>query len=110
MGTLNTIALPNGYTQTMNYTSSVLTSVSDSYSRTLSFSYTSGKLTGVSTPDSATLTYRLHDDGAPEPANLDHLQHKPLDQPDVCLRQHQLPVRVNRDHRRKRQQLCQLDV
>jgi len=56
-GTLNSIALPNGYTQTMNYTSSVLTSVSDSYSRSLTFTYTSGLLTGVSTPDSATLTY-----------------------------------------------------
>jgi len=56
-GTLNSIALPNGYTQTMNYTSGVLTSVSDSYSRTLSFTYTSGLLTGVSTPDSATLTF-----------------------------------------------------
>ena len=41
----------------MTYTSGVLTSVSDSYSRTLSFTYTSGVLTGVSTPDSATLTY-----------------------------------------------------
>src|SRR6185437_267781 len=57
VGTLNSIALPNGYTQTMNYTSGVLTSVSDSYSRSLSFTYTSGLLTGVSTPDSATLTY-----------------------------------------------------
>ncbi len=56
-GTLNSIALPNGYTQTLNYTSGVLTSVSDSYSRSLSFTYTSGLLTGVSTPDSATLTY-----------------------------------------------------
>jgi len=56
-GTLSSIALPNGYTQTMNYTSGVLTSVSDSYSRSLSFTYTSGMLTGVSTPDSATLSY-----------------------------------------------------
>jgi RHS repeat-associated protein len=56
-GTLNSIALPSGYTQTLNYTLGVLTSVSDSYSRSLSFTYTSGVLTGVSTPDSATLTY-----------------------------------------------------
>ncbi len=54
---LSTIAWPNGYTQTFNYTSGVLTSVSDSYSRSLSFTYTSGVLTGVTTPDSATLTY-----------------------------------------------------
>src|SRR5579883_1461977 len=57
VGTLNSIALPNGYTQTLTYTSGALTSVSDSYSRTLTLSYTSGALTGVSTPDSATLTY-----------------------------------------------------
>ncbi len=57
VGTLNSIAFPNGYTQTLNYTSNVLTSVSDSYSRSLSFTYTSGLLTGVSTPDSATLTF-----------------------------------------------------
>ncbi|MBV8978160.1 MAG: RHS repeat-associated core domain-containing protein [Alphaproteobacteria bacterium] len=56
-GTLNSIALPNGYTQTMTYSSGKLSSVSDSYSRSLSFTYTSGMLTGVSTPDSATLTY-----------------------------------------------------
>jgi len=56
-GTLNSITLPNGYVQTLNYTSGVLTSVSDSYSRSLSFTYTSGMLTGVTTPDSATLTY-----------------------------------------------------
>jgi RHS repeat-associated protein len=57
LGTLNSIKLPNGYTQTMNYTSGVLTSVSDSYSRSLSFTYTGGVLTGVTTPDTATLTY-----------------------------------------------------
>jgi RHS repeat-associated protein len=57
LGTLTSIAYPNGYTQTMNYTSGVLTSVSDSYSRSLTFTYTSGMLTGVTTPDSATLTY-----------------------------------------------------
>jgi hypothetical protein len=57
VGTLNSIAYPNGYTQTLTYTSGKLTSVSDSYSRTLTLSYTGSDLTGVSTPDSATLTY-----------------------------------------------------
>jgi len=57
LGTLTSIALPNGYTQTLTYLSGVLTSVSDSYSRSLSFTYTSRVLTGVSTPDSATLSY-----------------------------------------------------
>jgi RHS repeat-associated protein len=56
-GTLNSIKLRNGYTQTMNYTTGVLTSVSDSYSRSLGMTYTSGLLTGVTTPDSLTLTY-----------------------------------------------------
>lgn len=56
-GTLDSIAYPNGYTQTMAYSSSKLSTVTDSYSRVLTFSYTSAKLTGVSTPDPATLTY-----------------------------------------------------
>jgi RHS repeat-associated protein len=56
-GTLSTIVARNGYTQTMNYTSGQLTSVSDSYSRSLSLTYTSGVVTGVTTPDSLTLTY-----------------------------------------------------
>src|SRR5262249_30808933 len=57
LATLSTIVLRNGYTQTMNYTGSQLTSVSDSYSRTLSFTYTGSVVTGVTTPDSATLPY-----------------------------------------------------
>jgi RHS repeat-associated protein len=57
-GVLQTIKLRNnGYVQTLNYTAGVLTSVSDSYSRSLSFTYTGGLLTGVTTPDSLTLTY-----------------------------------------------------
>lgn len=54
---LNTIKLRNGYTQTLNYTTGVVTSVSDSYSRSLGFTYTGGVLTGVTTPDSLTLTF-----------------------------------------------------
>src|SRR5579863_4408543 len=45
VGTLNSIALPNGYTQTLSYSSGLLSSVTDSYSRSLSFTYTSGLLT-----------------------------------------------------------------
>jgi hypothetical protein len=56
-GSLSSIAWRNGYTQTMNYTTGQLTSVSDSYSRSLSFTYTGSVVTGVTTPDSATLTY-----------------------------------------------------
>jgi RHS repeat-associated protein len=55
--TLQTIQLRNGYTQTMHYTGSLLTSVTDSYSRTLTLAYTSGLLHTVSTPDSLVLTY-----------------------------------------------------
>ncbi len=54
---LNTIKLRNGYTQTMNYTSGQLTSVSDSYGRALTLTYTAGLLQTVSTPDTLMLTY-----------------------------------------------------
>jgi RHS repeat-associated protein len=56
---LNTIVLRNGYTQTTGYnTSNQLTSVTDSYSRALSFTYnTSGTLATVGTPDSTTISY-----------------------------------------------------
>jgi RHS repeat-associated protein len=56
-GTLDSIVWPNGYTQTLAYSSGKLSTVTDSYSRVLTLTYTSAKLTGVSTPDSATLTY-----------------------------------------------------
>jgi len=56
---LNSIALRNGYTQTLTYnTSQQLTSVSDSYSRSLTLTYDfNGLLQTVTTPDSTTLTY-----------------------------------------------------
>ncbi len=94
----------------MNYTSGVLTSVSDSYSRSLSFTYTSGVLTGVSTPDSATLTFGYTTTCGPKPADLDHLQYEPLDQPDICYTEHELPLHADRHHRRERQQLRKLDL
>jgi RHS repeat-associated protein len=57
-GQLNSIKSRDGYTQTLTYTSGQLTSVTDSYSRTLSLTYnTNGTLNTVSTPDSTTLTY-----------------------------------------------------
>jgi RHS repeat-associated protein len=56
--TLNSIKARNGYTQTLNYTGSQLTSVTDSYSRKLSFAYNGdGTMTSVTTPDSTTITY-----------------------------------------------------
>jgi RHS repeat-associated protein len=55
---LNSIALRNGYTQSLTYSGTQLSSVSDSYSRSLSFTYNSNSfLSTVSTPDSETLTY-----------------------------------------------------
>ena len=55
--TLSSIKLRNGYTQTMHYTSGQLTSVTDTYGRTLGITYTSSLLTGLTTPDSANLSY-----------------------------------------------------
>jgi YD repeat-containing protein len=58
VATLQTIKRRGGYTQTMHYTSGKLTSVTDSYSRSLGISYSSmGLLTGVTTPDTLALTY-----------------------------------------------------
>lgn len=55
---LNTIQSRNGYTQTLHYTGSQVTSVTDSYSRALNLSYNvNGTLNTVGTPDSTTLTY-----------------------------------------------------
>ena len=54
---LNSITLRNGYTQTLHYTGGALTSVSDSYGRSLSFTYTGGLLITVTVPDSLVVTY-----------------------------------------------------
>jgi YD repeat-containing protein len=58
VATLQTIKKRGGYTQTMHYTSGKLSSVTDSYSRSLGLSYSSaGLLTGVTTPDTLALSY-----------------------------------------------------
>jgi RHS repeat-associated protein len=55
---LTSIKSRNGYTQVLNYNgSNQLTSVTDSYSRTLTLTYTGGTLATLSTPDSTTITY-----------------------------------------------------
>jgi YD repeat-containing protein len=59
---VDSIAQRNGYTQTLTYSTTgsqqQLASVSDSYSRSLTFTYNSnGTLASVSTPDSTTITY-----------------------------------------------------
>ena len=57
VGTLNSIKLRNGYTQTMHYTSGKLSSVTDTYGRHISLTWTGSVVTGVTTPDSLSLTY-----------------------------------------------------
>jgi RHS repeat-associated protein len=58
LATLNTITLRNGYEQTLNRTSGQLTSVTDSYNRSLGFTYyNNGMLETVTTPDTLVLTY-----------------------------------------------------
>ena len=56
--TLQSIRLRNGYTQTMHYTSGRLSSVTDTYGRSLGLSYSSaGLLTNLTTPDAPTFAY-----------------------------------------------------
>jgi RHS repeat-associated protein len=55
---LTSIKSRNGYTQTLNYTGGGLTSVTDSYGRSLAFTYNAdGTLASVTTPDNTTITY-----------------------------------------------------
>ncbi len=57
-GLLQTITAWNGYTQTLTYSGSLLSTVKDSYGRTLTLAYTNaGLLQTVTTPDNTTLTY-----------------------------------------------------
>jgi len=59
--TLTSIKSRNGYTQTLNYTSGVLSSVTDSYDRTLTININSdGLLTSITTPDSTTIDYTFN--------------------------------------------------
>ena len=72
-GALQTIKARNGYVQTMHYTNSILTGVTDSYSRTLGLSYTSvGLLGALTTPDSLTTSYgyTTDTDGKPHLATV----------------------------------------
>jgi RHS repeat-associated protein len=55
---LDSIKIRNGYTQTLQYSTSVqLQSVTDSYGRQLTFTYNGGALLTVSTPDGLVMTY-----------------------------------------------------
>jgi RHS repeat-associated protein len=57
-GVLNTITARNGYAQTMSYNGNGwLSSVTDSYSRTLTFTYSGALIDTVTTPDGQVLTF-----------------------------------------------------
>ena len=54
---LNTIHARNGYTQTLTWSGQQISSITDSYNRTLTFSYSNGLLSSVTTPDGTTISY-----------------------------------------------------
>ena len=61
---LTSIQARNGYTQTLNYdANNQLSSVTDSYNRTLQFTYQNGLLQTVTTPDGLILTYGYDSSG-----------------------------------------------
>jgi RHS repeat-associated protein len=57
VSSLTTVQSRNGYTQTLTYTSGQLTSITDSYGRSLMFSISNGLLTSIATPDNGTIYY-----------------------------------------------------
>ena len=87
-GTLNSIKLRNGYTQTMHYTTGKLTSVTDSYGRSLGLTYTGSMVTGVTTPDSLRLTYGYTTVNGQSLLTSVTYSTSPTTHPDLCLRQH----------------------
>jgi YD repeat-containing protein len=61
---LTSITARNGYTQTLTYDSSNhLTSVTDSYNRSLSFTHQNGLLNTITTPDGLVLSYAYNSNG-----------------------------------------------
>ena len=63
-GLLNSITLRDGYTQVLAYNSNnQLTSVTDSFGRTLTFSYTGTLLSTVTTPDGLVVAYSYNSSG-----------------------------------------------
>jgi RHS repeat-associated protein len=68
-GLLQTIAYRNGFTLTMSYTSGDLTTVTDSYSRTLTMTWSGALLSTLSTPDGLTITYGYNSSGQNGTAN-----------------------------------------
>ena len=110
VGTLNTIKLRNGYTQTMHYTTGKLTSVTDTYGRTLGLTYTGSVVTGVTTPDSLSLTYGYTTVNSQSLLTSVSYSTSPTTHADLRLRQHQSSLRPHRHHRRERPRLRQLGL
>jgi RHS repeat-associated protein len=54
---LQSIKMRGGYTQTLSHSGTQLTTVTDSYNRSLGFSYTSDTVSSVTTPDTLVLSY-----------------------------------------------------
>src|ERR1039458_10038259 len=72
-GTLTAITVRGGYTQTLQYNvSNQLTSVTDTYNRTLQLTYSNGLLNTVTTPDGLVLTYGYNSSNV-TPGLLDRL-------------------------------------
>ena len=109
-GTLNSITWPNGYMQTLTYTSGKLTSVSDSYSRTLTLSYTGSDLTGVSTPDSATLTYGYTSTAGSDLLTSITYNTSPSTSQTYVYGTSKLALHADQHHRRERQHEFAVDL
>ena len=63
-GTLTSITMRGGYGQTLQYNaSSQLTSITDTYNRSLQLTYSNGLLNTVTTPDGLVLTYGYNSSG-----------------------------------------------
>ena len=72
-GTLTSITMRGGYGQTLQYNaSSQLTSITDTYNRSLQLTYSNGLLNTVTTPDGLVLTYGYNSSGV-SPGVLDRL-------------------------------------
>ena len=108
---MQSITLRNGYKQTMHYTSAQLSSVTDTYGRTLGLSYTSGLLTGLTTPDSLNLTYGFvgFSSGGHLLSTVGY-NTSPATHQTYGYSNSQLSVRAHGHHRRERPPLFVMDL
>ena len=99
---MTSIKARNSYTQTLNYTGSQLTSVTDSFGRSLQFSYQNGLLQTLTTPDSLVLTYGYSSSGVTAGVN-DRLASvsystSPVHESELPLRKRFFPLRPHGHH------------